>query len=410
MKLIFFLFLLSAFAVSAMAIEQFPEISIKVTGKKVSGEFLRECIGEEILALSRRYPGFTAGLDIPLPSLNAGESLNLPISAGYRGEDAMKEVSLLFRVKHERFLPPETTFHLFSDHPEMLSGDGRLLSAGLIFGRPVTLQYYHGNRKDSSASRTIYLQVHNPGPKPAALQIIKARAGPSPYEMKVGHQLNVSFLRRFADNQGVIIEIPAGSDRIVATHEIPPGQVASGLILMHLIRGSPQDLTLFVRSDGETTPPASVLSDEKDMHARGIYDIPTIRRTIPFRGIQELTIPIGDRPLRNLFPGQPLKGDYGVLYDLVLLLHNPRPRPLRLDFLFCPRGGAATGTFLFGDELVELGVVKAYQVARIGHMELPPGGKTQLRIRTIPEGGSSYPVWLIVRGEIVNSEPTGDTR
>jgi len=57
-----------------------------------------------------------------------------------------------------------------------------------------------------------------------------------------------------------------------------------------------------------------------------------------------------------------------------------------------PRGGRATGTFLIDDTLVQAHALPAFSRFKIWQETINPGTYRRVRIVTMPEGGSSYPL------------------
>lgn len=57
-------------------------------------------------------------------------------------------------------------------------------------------------------------------------------------------------------------------------------------------------------------------------------------------------------------------------------------------------GGQARGTFLVGDRLIDGPVVQPNTPRVLTTLRLSPGAHRSLRIATMPESGSNYPVRL----------------
>jgi hypothetical protein len=61
-----------------------------------------------------------------------------------------------------------------------------------------------------------------------------------------------------------------------------------------------------------------------------------------------------------------------------------------------PRGGRATGTFLIDRTLVRAHALPPFSKFKIREFRVPAHGFYRTQIVTMPEGGSSYPLRLIV--------------
>ena len=108
-----------------------------------------------------------------------------------------------------------------------------------------------------------------------------------------------------------------------------------------------------------------------------------------------LEIPIGQLPLPNLREGQALSGDYGVMQAVRVVIVNTSRYGQAIALYANPRGGAATGTFIIDDTLVQAHRLSAYSRYKIWQETIAPGTYRTLRVQTMPEGGSSYPLRLI---------------
>ena len=60
-----------------------------------------------------------------------------------------------------------------------------------------------------------------------------------------------------------------------------------------------------------------------------------------------------------------------------------------------PRGGRATGTFLIDGTLVQAHALAAFSKFKIWQDTIQAGTFRRIRIVTMPEGGSTYPLRLI---------------
>jgi hypothetical protein len=131
-------------------------------------------------------------------------------------------------------------------------------------------------------------------------------------------------------------------------------------------------------------------------HARGVYPVPEFFSEYTFfTDAPPLEIPIGQLPLPNLREGEALAGDYGVMQSLRVVIVNTSRFGQAIALYASPRGGQATGTFIIDDTLVQAHRLSAYSKYKIWQETIAPGTYRTLRISTMPEGGSSYPLRLI---------------
>ena len=116
-------------------------------------------------------------------------------------------------------------------------------------------------------------------------------------------------------------------------------------------------------------------------------------------GTQVSIVQIGGEPfIRSDKTQQPLKGNYGVLYQVELELNNSSSYYQKAEVWFIPIAGQARGTFLLEDKVIEVasrsGIPKS-----IMSWKLPPFTKKKIKIQTMPEPGAFYPVELMIKTE-----------
>jgi len=180
---------------------------------------------------------------------------------------------------------------------------------------------------------------------------------------------------------------------------------------LHEIDGADLHLTLVAQNASEPidTPTTNLALLEGDHpHARGIYPIPEFYFDYSYDAEgPNLEIPIGQIPLPNLVQGQTLAGDYGVLQSVTIrMVNNDRHNARQIAIYVNPRGGRATGTFLIDRVLVQAHALAPYTNYKLRQYTLAPGSFVRTEIITMPEGGSSYPLRIVV-GPDDGSAPPG---
>lgn len=288
----------------------------------------------------------------------------------------------------------------FSDHPEEVERPGLLFSGGLLAHKPVRLQYYHLSALDGDAR--LRLKLSNPGPTPARLLVVRAHGGPSEDYFQAGHANNVRFLARLAHGEGQVLEVPARSELELVEHPFPRGSVVSGTVQFQLLKGEPLRFGLFATDPQQEQPGMGLLSDPEDVHARGFYPVAD---HLAYRGHVvgegETHVALGAVHQDTFLGNKALRGNYGVLYRVRLLLKNPGARPARVWAQVNPRGGEATATFwLFPGGLVEVPRTAARELSPVAEWELAPGEEREVELWTMPEGASNYPVRIVVSSEL----------
>ncbi|MBC5798731.1 MAG: pilus assembly protein N-terminal domain-containing protein [Candidatus Eremiobacteraeota bacterium] len=388
--------------------------SVRITGDPATQLFVREqAVAAAVAAVSTR-PGASVvaaadAVSVPRP-LAVDDIMSVDVPLIVQG-DGYFTVQGTTRVRVENFAQPRVPpgFLLVSDYPETLREDGILFSADLDAKRVERFLYYHYN-PPGQPDRRIVLKVRNDSPEPALVQYVAGVAGPEANEMEVGHLSTQRFLVRRAQNEGTVVTIAAHTTTNLAEQPLPAGQTVSGLMQLHAIAGAPLHLTLLAQdasdSVGAAIPTSAQLVGDKP-HARGIYTIPEFFYDYSYdtEG-PDLEIPIGQFPLSNLVEGQTLAGDYGVLQSVtVRIVNNDRRHARQIALYASPRGGKATGTFIIDRVLVQAHAMAAFGHYKLRQYTIAPGSFVRTDIVTMPEGGSSYPLRLVMAPDDGSAPP-----
>ncbi|MDQ2857344.1 MAG: pilus assembly protein N-terminal domain-containing protein [Candidatus Eremiobacteraeota bacterium] len=388
--------------------------SVRVTGQPASTAFLREQAIETAIAHASVRPG--ANVVAAEESVTVSRSLavdditTIDVPLTITG-NAYFPAQGTTRVRVENFAQPAIRPRslLVSDFPETLKENGILFTADVNAKQAERFLYYHYNPA-GQPDRRIVLKVENTSNEPALVQYISGIAGPGTNEMQVGHLSTQRFLARLAQNEGTVVTIPPNSTLALTQQGLPAKTVVSGLLQLHEIAGSPLHLTLVAQDANDSVEgpiPTSALLVGDRPHARGVYPIPEFYFDYSYdtEG-PDLEIPIGQIPLPNLVQGQTLAGDYGVLQSVTIrMINNDRRNARQIALYANPRGGRATGTFVIDRILIQ-----AHAMAPFGHYKLrqytiPPGSFVRTEVVTMPEGGSSYPLRLVVAPDDGSAAP-----
>jgi len=377
--------------------------ALRVTGNPASAEYLREAIGKAVEHAATLRPGASVNVPpetVPLKrDLAIDDRIELDVPVTIAGDGYFTVTGSTHVIVENTALPPiEPARLLVSDYPERLTANGVLFTARLDRTQAQRFLYYHYN-PGSEPARRILLKAHNGSNAPATVQIIEGSAGPGTNEMEVGHLSTKRFLVRQARNEGLVTAIPAGATVNLVDYPLPPQNIVSAVLQLRLVTGDPLDLALVAQD--EKAPPdqsfdATLLLAGGAPHARGVYPVPTFYfdRFYDVDG-EDLEIPIGQLPLPNLRSGEALSGDYGVEQAMNVVIVNMTHGPHAIALYANPRGGRATGTFLIDGTLVQAHALPAFSKFKIWQETINPGTFRRIRIVTMPEGGSSYPLRLI---------------
>lgn len=378
---------------------------VRVTGNPASALFVKE--QALAAAVKRAYvrPGATvvANTDeIELRSaLPIDDVTNVDVPIIIQG-NGFFTVAGTTRVRVENFAQPDIrpASLMVSDFPETLRENGVLFDAKLTSNQSERFLYYHFN-PPGQPDRRIVLKIHNPSTQPALVQTISGIAGPQANEMEVGHLSTQRFLVRLSQNEGSIVSIGGGETVTLFDQPLPAGTTVSNLIQLHEIEGAPLHLVLLAQNAGDpvdgSVPSSSELGGD-DTHARGIYRLPEFFFDYRYDAQgPDLEIPVGQIPLPNLVQGRTLAGDYGVLQSMTIRMFNfDRHFSRNIAIYANPRGGRATGTFIIDRVLVQAHGMAPFGRYKLRQYTIPPFGYVRTDIVTMPEGGSSYPLHIVV--------------
>src|ERR1700692_467668 len=388
--------------------------ALRLTGNPATSLFVKEQAVRA--AIKAAVPRPRATSLATLDSINYSKPLRVDdvvfvdVPVILQGEDYLT-VQGTTRVRVENFAQPPVrpTWLLVSDYPETLRENGILFTVDLIASEAERFLYYHYN-PPNQPDRRILLKIENASSQPALLQFISGRAG-GLNEMEVGHLSTQRFLVRLTQNEGAVQMIPGNTVFTIVDQLLPAGNTVSNLLQLHEISGPPLHLTLLAQNAADPVEgpvPQSALLSGGVPHARGKYQIPEF--FFPYYGYDaggdDLEVSIGQIPLPNLLQGQALSGDYGVLQQVTIQMTNHSANARDVALYANPRGGRATGTFLIDGVLVQAHALPAFSHYKLRQYTIPARSFIRTEIVTMPEGGSSYPLRLIV-GPDDGSAPPG---
>jgi hypothetical protein len=285
---------------------------------------------------------------------------------------------------------------LVSDYPETIVENGTLFFSNISFGEPARLLYYHYANPGSQARRVV-VKAQNNGVDASLLDMLSGIAGPNPNILSVGHESTKRFLLNEAANQGQVFEVPPHATINIVDQILPAGTLVTGLMQLRVISGPDIRVAVVVQdaSDIPVGPISDTLLSSAVKHARGVYSVPDFYYDLSYSiGDDPISFVIGKLPLPNLVQGEVLGGDYGVKQSASVTLLNPTDTDGRVGMWFEPRGGRSTGTFLIDGDLVQLHPVNPGAFALVRGFIVPARGYKRVNIVTMPEGGSSYPVYV----------------
>jgi hypothetical protein len=378
------------------------QTTVRVTGNPSTADYLREAIATAVQDATSLRPGASVNVApemIPVHrDLPVDDRTELDVPVQIAGTGYLPVNGTTHVIVENTALPPIMPARLLvSDYPERLTANGVLFTARLDRTQAQRFLYYHYNPGNEPARR-ILLKAHNASAAPAMVQMIDGSAGPGPNEMEIGHLATKRFLVREARNEGRVIGVPAGATINLVDHPLPPQSVINAILQLRLVSGDPLDLALVAQDANlpiDQTIDTTQLLVGGAPHARGVYPVPTFYfdRVYDVAG-EDLDITIGQLPLPNLRQGEALSGDYGVEQSMSVVIQNTSDAPRSIALYANPRGGRATGTFIIDGVLIQAHALAAFSRYKIWQERINPRTFRRIKVVTMPEGGSSYPLRL----------------
>jgi hypothetical protein len=376
-------------------------IAVAVTGNPAPPDVIREAVRRHVQQAVTHDPGATMALgpvavEAPLPP---GATLVVPVVVGIRSPFAGPAAGQVRVTVANAPLPladPEVL--LISNRPETITGNGLLFQETLTAPRAARLLYHHMN--GTAQARILKLTLRNRAASPARVHYVSGLAGPASDPVLIGHVATQRFLEALAGGVGYVVEVPPRRETTFTAYTLAPHALVSGLMQFQVIDGGPVDLTVHVRLPW--------LLDRTVTTDLGPWAFPHPRGTFPGAAVSvsvevpaHQAVPLVDlgvaSGLRDVNSGEPLVGDYGVLYRLRVRLQNPTERELTTDLVAFAAGGAARGLFVVDGTLTDIGYLRANEERPIVSFTLAPGAVRDVTIVTMPVAGSFYPVRLTAR-------------
>jgi len=286
-----------------------------------------------------------------------------------------------------------------SDSPETVGTEGILYAGTLITSDTARILYHHQNGR-TDRDMWLLLLLSNSTPSPARLWVSGATGGPLADELLAGHTAAGGFLAQYWTHAGTLVDIPPNGLLPLLATRVPPGQVASGLAQFAILQGNQVDVRLeaqFPRM-GDPPVPSRVLPMDTQ-HQRGMFGAPLVTQTLSYTvagPVAQMWIGADNDLLRDETSGVSLQGNYGVIYVFDVQLTNLDPTPATVALAMHASGGAAGATIQINGGLVDVPVVQPIAPRTVATLRIPASTNMDLRVSTLSEAGSSYPVLFTI--------------
>jgi len=284
---------------------------------------------------------------------------------------------------------------IVSNYPEELSEPGRLVDTTLPAGL-TRLMYYHLSR--ASLPMTIQPTLVNRGDVTVSIQWRHGLGGPSEDGIFAGHRSARLYWDKHVADQWARLTLPPGQPVVLPPHAFRPQMVSTGLLEF---KTAQPDISFWLDVIDPAFPMMSALHRPRTPYRFGMFDQSVETQTV----MVDFSIPIQEIPIggtRFLYDPQSsivLRGNYGMIYDIVATLKNPGPTPGSVSLYLAPLGGINRGVVVLDQRIIETTFIHHKNKLYPEHLQrvvLQPHETRQVRIRTLPQGGCFYPANLVL--------------
>ncbi len=381
-----------------------PEtLTVRVTGDLANAAVVREAVQRRVDQAVAREPGATVTIG-PLPPFDGitpdANQLELAVPVKIRSPYALPVGGVVrVNVVRETVEVADPALLLVSNRPEVVEADGILFSEVVDARHPIRLLYHHMNGTPEHA-RILTVVLTNRSSRPAEMLLISGLAGPSPDPLFVGHAATARFLQNLVAGRGYILEIPPRSSYAFSAQTMLPRQLVSAILQLQLLRGEELEVRVQIRLpwllEGTVAIPVNQIAYP---HPKGIFQSPTVTivRSVDLRRPVPLVDLGSAAALADVRTGEPLVGDYGVLYRMTITAANAAAADVQADLVATAAGGPARGVFFIDGRLVEMAIFRPFDERVLATITIPAGQTAQVQVVTMPTAGSYYPVRLTLR-------------
>lgn len=338
--------------------------------------------------------------------LDKGMSAMAHVPVTIKGRDYYtinKEIPVIIQNAAEGF--DDIQKLMVSDRPEGIHEDGILFHGKFNKDTPTRLLYYHQNINPKP--RRLWVELKNDSNKPVSVLVSGAMGGPSRWGVTVGHMAAMRFLEITQKGIGYTIQIPPKQTVNLIDIQIAHEQVLCGYFHLKMRKG--EEVDVYVKNSGDLDGDTASMDlpliiqpfDPFKIHPKGIFKPANLDEELEFtlgdEDEEELSMVVGSAPwLIDAVTGEPNNGNYGVFYRFNVTLNNPTDEVKRVGFYLKPRGILARGSFIIDNKIMETGLIRRPAKTIFAVVDINPNSSKTISIVTTPEGGSYYPVEIVL--------------
>jgi len=388
-------------AVKKYAARWIPLPTAEVTGNPAPAEVVARAVKACAAASMVLEPGawgrvtpIAEGVK-PLPRGKAARAPVFMAAAGDRYLPRRRREQVV--VRNESVDLPPAGMLMVSNWPEKLTSHGLWFEGRLHDGEAIRLLYHHVNATGAKAD--LVVELWNLGDETARVHVIEGIGGPSYDEAWAGHRAAKKFLRNQTAGIGWVAPVPVGRAAPIVVQTMPKGTIASGVLELRAMSATTVSVRIYLAPHSPQRLPRTIDS-YRESPLLGQWHYAEPRREVKARylvGGPWAFITIGRNPSSGLVEGDELRGNYGVIYDIALELVNPTAEEAKVALTMEPAGGPARASVVVDGRLVEAAMMQRGVEVPLVEYRLAPGETRRVRLKTMPQSGSNYPVRLAAR-------------
>ena len=288
---------------------------------------------------------------------------------------------------------------LYSNHPETMEKFQDLFTGHTEVGEATRLLYHHLNATGRSATLTI--EIINPNDTPVIIRSTKACAKPMLDTIAIGLVAAKNFMSQDEQNISVFETVPAKSKICVLSDDLD-NKISSSGIMQFAQQNGAENCIVRVRLSPKGTAGIK-LNESQAYTGTGAFDFSEYIFLNPQKIFNEtfvcgknwVFISMGKEHLQTE-KGVKLYGNYGVDYEMNLLLENPMEKSQKVKIAFDPTAGSTAAYFTVNGSPVTIHHIKPPNEYILSAITLAPGETKKVKIKSVPVSGSNYPVKIVV--------------
>ncbi len=340
------------------------------------------------------------------PTLPAYEEKNLIVPVKFDGPNYIPtKEKVHLKVINQGYHWQEPSLLFVSNKPEVIWKDGDLFNGVILPHKPIRYFYHHKNAHNQQW-RMFYISLENTGNTPVKVFVYPVGAGPTTDELFAGHEAVSEYFYGRKKDWGWIVTIKPNTHYILEKRLLKSDHTISGIGYISILEGGSLNFTCYATTIGEEKNNGEYTPKEEARTSKGVFPATIKIKQTHIIGGKYNFIYLGGKPYqRDIHNGNPNYGNYGAKYDIEIKIKNPYPEKEKAWIYFVPGGGLARGIFEVDGVLYETGLVGPAQRVLLKKLTFQGEGEKKVHIVTIPQGGSFYPVKIVVESEYRKNSP-----